>query len=1110
MKNLRLILGFVLLLLVQSSFSQENWTGKYKMIVDPDNANSVIVQIIPDMDGNAGVFEGSDFILVLDPDLAFTTHYDYGYIWNPTESATGPMPGEECGRLVEWDLVVDMPNFGVTAGEPVNIVRIEFSGGGDCPFGKGVRFYDRVYNPDLPDVHVDWDTCQALWDLGLTNSLVIGTSSGAITGVLNGSDNPLTCPCDAPDAPSIAVTQPDCGETTGSVMVNNPLDSVLYTLLKDSVFEASDSSGEFTALTPGEYGILVTEGTCTSDTSFFTINEVSELPVISVSSTGNPAECGGEGTIVLGFTGVEDGIYDIEYDGGVFENVDVMDNSATISAPAGAYQNIRITAGDCTSAEGVNVSLSDPDAPEAPVVSVAAAECGVAGSASISNFDADLTYNFTPAGPSVDAEGNISGLSAGTGYVVTSTSEGCESEASAAFEIDEALEIPDAPVVSVTAAECGVAGSASIDNFDEALTYTFAPTGPTVDSEGNISGLTAGTEYTVTAGDAGGSSEASVGFEIDEALEVPVAPIVSVTAADCGIDGSASIDNFDEALAYSFTPTGPSVDAEGNISGLTAGTEYTVTAGDGDCVSETSDSFEIEEALEIPDAPVVSVTAADCDAAGSASIDNFDEALTYTFAPTGPTVDAEGNISGLTAGTEYTVTSGEGDCTSEASASFEIDEALEVPVAPIVSVTPAVCGIEGSASIDNFDEALTYTFAPTGPTVDSEGNINGLTAGTEYTVTAGDGDCVSEASAAFEIDEALEIPDAPVVSVTAADCGVAGSAAMDSFDEALTYTFAPTGPTVDSEGNISGLTAGTEYTVTSVEGDCSSEASVGFEIDEALEVPVAPIVSVTPADCGIEGSASIDNFDEALTYSFTPTGPSVDAEGNISGLTAGTEYTVTAGDGDCESEASASFEIDEALVIPDAPVVSVTAAECGVAGSASIDNFDEALTYTFAPTGPTVDSEGNISGLIAGTEYTVTSGEGDCTSEASASFEIDEALEVPDAPVVSVTVADCGIEGSASIDNFDEALTYSFTPTGPSVDAEGNISGLTAGTEYTVTAGDGDCVSEASAAFEIDEALEVPDAPVVSVTAADCGAEGSASIDNFVVAMYFTFATSHT
>src|SRR5690625_2330706 len=473
MKLLRLSLILILAFCSQMAFSQD-WTGKYQLVFDPDNPGAFILQVVPDQDGEARIGGSSIAYIITDPEVG---DYDIDVIfgnWVVEKLEEGTTL--ECGRLWEADHGNPTDPITVEAGVPIDMMRFTPQEDLDCSVGRGARILDFIrLTTEEPDICEDYDD--------VTNGLHIGSNTAALTGIITNSDNPLTCPCDAPDAPSIAVTQPDCGETTGSVMVNNPLDSVLYTLLKDSVFEASDSSGEFTALTPGDYGILVTEGTCTSDTSFFTINEVSELPVISVSSPGSPAACGDEGTVVLGFTGVDDGSYDIEYDGGVFENVDVTDNSATISAPAGAYQNIRITAGDCTSAEGVNVSLSDPDAPEAPVVSVAAAECGVAGSASISNFDADLTYNFTPAGPSVDAEGNISGLAAGTGYVVTSTSEGCESEASAAFEIDEALEIPDAPVVSVTAAECGVAGSASIDNFDEALTYTFAPTGPSVDAE---------------------------------------------------------------------------------------------------------------------------------------------------------------------------------------------------------------------------------------------------------------------------------------------------------------------------------------------------------------------------------------------------------------------------------------------------------------------------------------------------------------------------------------------------------------------------------------------------------------------------------------------------
>src|SRR5699024_3123043 len=98
------------------------------------------------------------------------------------------------------------------------------------------------------------------------------------------------------------------------------------------------------------------------------------------------------------------------------------------------------------------------------------------------------------------------------------------------------------------------------------------------------------------------------------------------------------------------------------------------------------------------------------------------------------------------------------------------------------------------------------------------------------------------------------------------------------------------------------------------------------------------------------------------------------------------------------------------------PVVSVLGAECGVAGSASIDNFDEGLTYTFVPSGPAVDSVGNINGLSPGTEYTVTAGEGDCVSETSDSFEIEEALEIPVIADISTNDPEvCGADGQILI-----------------------------------------------------------------------------------------------
>jgi hypothetical protein len=83
-------------------------------------------------------------------------------------------------------------------------------------------------------------------------------------------------------------------------------------------------------------------------------------------------------------------------------------------------------------------------------------------------------------------------------------------------------------------------------------------------------------------------------------------------------------------------------------------------------------------------------------------------------------------------------------------------------------------------------------------------------------------------------------------------------------------------------------------------------------------------------------------------------------------MAAGTNYTVTAKSAGCTSTASASFSIAAMLPTPAVPVVSV------IAGTATISNYNSAYTYVFSPAGPSVGAGGLISGMIAGTSYTVT------------------------------------------------------------------------------------------------------------------------------------------
>ncbi|WP_333810534.1 gliding motility-associated C-terminal domain-containing protein, partial [Flavobacterium sp.] len=223
------------------------------------------------------------------------------------------------------------------------------------------------------------------------------------------------------------------------------------------------------------------------------------------------------------------------------------------------------------------------------------------------------------------------------------------------------------------------------------------------------------------------------------------------------------------------------------------------------------------------------------------------------------------------------------------------------------------------------------------------------------------------------------------------------------YNGALTYVFTPSGPTVGAGGLISGMTVGTSYTVTSSNGSCSSVASASFSNAAQLTTPAVPTITTTAPTCSVAGTSTITNYNGALTYVFTPSGPTVGAGGLISGMTVGTSYTVTAGNGTCTSASSASFTNLATLSVPSQPTISTTAATCSSAGVSTITNYNGALTYVFTPSGPTVGAGGLISGMTIGTSYTVTSSNGSCSSVASASFSNAAILNTPAAATASVT-----------------------------------------------------------------------------------------------------------
>ncbi len=166
-----------------------------------------------------------------------------------------------------------------------------------------------------------------------------------------------------------------------------------------------------------------------------------------------------------------------------------------------------------------------------------------------------------------------------------------------------------------------------------------------------------------------------------------------------------------------------------------------------------------------------------------------------------------------------------------------------------------------------------------------------------------------------------------------------------------------------------------------------------------ITIPV-PTISSTPPTCTLDGASTISNYDPAMTYIFTPAGPTAGAGGVITGMITGTSYTVVARTaGGCDSSPSSSFSNAPATPLP-VPTISTASPTCTSDGVSTITNHDPALTYIFTPTGPVAGAGGVVSGMVAGTSYTVESTDGICTSATSASFS--NAAQFP-APVADIT-----------------------------------------------------------------------------------------------------------
>ncbi|MFM1876733.1 MAG: hypothetical protein RL266_2470 [Bacteroidota bacterium] len=266
-------------------------------------------------------------------------------------------------------------------------------------------------------------------------------------------------------------------------------------------------------------------------------------------------------------------------------------NPAGPTIGAGGIINGMTTGTSYTVVSG-NISCpSQPSAPfsnaaatgqlDAPTITSVGASCTAAGSSSISNYNAALTYTFNPVGPTVGAGGAINGMAIGTSYtVIASEGMNCVSPPSSAFSNDAQLA---GPTVTITGALSHCPGGSTNVTASGGSSYTWSggETTATVSlSQGN---------YTVTVTDGQGCSTTE--NVVITVSDIPTADFIILDACtgtelgftDISTIASGSITNWDWDFGDGSTST---LQNPTHIYAAPGIYDVTLTASAGNCTDQ--------------------------------------------------------------------------------------------------------------------------------------------------------------------------------------------------------------------------------------------------------------------------------------------------------------------------------------------------------------------------------------------------------------------------------------------------------------------------------------------------------------------------------------------
>ena len=448
------------------------------------------------------------------------------------------------------------------------------------------------------------------------------------------------------------------------------------------------------------------------------------------------------------------------------------------------------------------------------------------------------------------------------------------------------------------------------------------------------------------------------------------------------------------------------------VTGLNPGTSYSIEVsaftggGTGEAGGEGAKSSSAVEVLTLPDSPT-GLVASDVTTTSftldwnevSGEVSGYKAYIDGAPDPYDTTIEPPMNITGLSAGTSYSMQvsayndTGEGEKSAASPVETRPEAVLSATVtAGNITASSFTVSWDAVTGADGYRVYIDSSQYGTDVTSGTFLSVSERTAGTSYSVEVSAYTAGGEGAKSLPAVEVLTLPDAPAGLIDSDTTTTSFSLNWDAVSgEVSGYKVYidgapdPYGTTTETSMNVTSLSAGTSYSMQvsayndTGEGEKSAASPVETRPEAVLSATVtAGNITASSFTVSWDAVTGADGYRVYIDSSQYGTDVTSGTFLSVSERTAGTSYSVevsaytTGGEGEKSSPAVEVLTLPDApagLIASDATTTSFTLNWNEVSGEVS--GYKVYIDSTPDPYGTTTETSMNITGLSAGTSYSM-------------------------------------------------------------------------------------------------------------------------------------------